>query len=279
MQRRLALAVGALAFVVAAAAVAPSARAEPAALVSPYWGGYAVTAPAGTPTSFTQVQGTWTEPAVTCTAGTKSAASIWVGLGGFVTGSTGLEQIGTNANCGANGRPSYFAWFELFPFVAYPIKARVHAGDTLSASVHARVDDVVLRLRNATRRWTVTKTHTWATPNPDLSSAEWIVEVPQSCHGIVCTSTRLSEFGSLTMTDIAAATTAGSTTLAAVPWSVSAISLVPGPPRTWRIDDDPDAGTIVPAASPEGAGSAPGATPGPLSADGSSFTLAWLRTP
>lgn len=266
--------VSALASLVVAASVAPAASADPISLVSPNWAGYAVTQRSDTPTTFTQVQGSWTEPAVTCgTTGMPTAAAIWVGLGGFIPGATGGEQIGTSANCSANGRPSYSAWFELLPYIAYPIKARIHPGDAVSASVGARGDNVVLRLRNSTRHWTVTKTLTWATP--DLSSAEWIVEAPGSCHQYDCTSTRLADFGSVTMSGLATSTTAGSRTPADADWTLSAISLVPGPATSSRIADTrDDDGHTAPAPAPDRAAVGPGASPGPLSPDGSSFTIA-----
>ena len=146
----------------------------------PNWAGYAATAPSGTPLTFTSVHGAWREPAVSCGAGDAGTASaIWVGLGGFVGSDPGLEQIGTNANCDARGRPMYFAWFEVLPYIAYPIKAKVRPGDSLAASVSVDGYAVRLQLQNRTRHWTVTKN--LSSEAPDTSSAEWIVEAPMAC--------------------------------------------------------------------------------------------------
>lgn len=221
-----------------------TAAADPVQVSGPNWAGYAATAPSGTTLSFTSAQGEWREPAVSCgagSAGTKSA--IWVGLGGFV--GNGLEQIGTNANCDPRGRPAYSAWFELLPYIAYPIKAKVHPGDTLDASVTVTGYAVRLQLRNLTRRWTVIKNLT--SDSPDTTSAEWIVEAPMSCSAYQCSEARLANFGSVSITDVSVATTSISGGLDDPTWSLSSIRLV----------------------------AAPGAAPGPVSADGQTFSVDW----
>jgi hypothetical protein len=226
---------------------ARTAVADPVQVSGPNWAGYAATAPSETPLSFTSVHGAWREPVVSCSAGGAGTASaIWVGLGGFTGSDPGLEQIGTNANCDARGRPTYFAWFEVLPYIAYPIKAKVRPGDSLAASVSVDGYAVRLQLQNLTRHWTVTKNLSSTTP--DTSSAEWIVEAPIACNAYACAPKRLANFGSVSMTNVAAVTTADSGALTDPSWSVSAIRL---------------------------ANASSGATPGPLSVDGDAFTVAW----
>jgi hypothetical protein len=228
---------------------AQTAIADPIEESGPNWAGYAATAPSGTPLAFTSARGAWREPAVSCSgsgAGTKSA--IWVGLGGFV--GPGLEQIGADANCDARGRPLYFAWFEVLPYIAYPIKAKVRPGDSLAASVSVDGYAVRLQLQNRTRHWTVTKN--LSSEAPDTSSAEWIVEAPTACAGYQCIQSRLANFGSVSITNVAVGTASTSGALTDSSWSVVAIRLAPADPAT-----------------------APGAAPGPVSADGQAFSVLW----
>lgn len=71
------------------------------------WSGYAVTG-----ASFTQARGSWTVPAVDCTAVPDSSASFWVGIDGWDNDT--VEQTGTDSDC--NGEtPVYYAWYEFVP--------------------------------------------------------------------------------------------------------------------------------------------------------------------
>ena len=45
----------------------------------------------------------------------RTSLAIWVGLGGYSLTSGELEQIGTEADCDAHGRASYYVWYELVP--------------------------------------------------------------------------------------------------------------------------------------------------------------------
>jgi hypothetical protein len=259
----------------ASCAVPLSAAAEPVPVAGPTWAGYAVTAPAGTTTAFTAVHGRWTEPAVRCGAAAAGSSSvIWVGLGGFVPGATALEQIGTSARCDAHGVARHEAWFEFWPYPLYTIKARVRAGDAIAASVDVTGSHVRLRLRDTTRRWTTTKTI--SSVAPDLSSAEWIVEAPQACVGDECHPTTLADFDTLALTGLSAATADTTAGLVGSPWTVSAISLVPGQPAP---SGSPENSTpVVPSGGPAtqgGSAAGPRATPGPPSADGRSFVITW----
>src|SRR5207244_4088553 len=111
------------------------------------WSGYAVadqttvvngtSDPAQTaPIPYTSVTATWRQPGVKCRAGSASYSAFWVGLGGFSTDSQALEQTGTGADCTAEGRPTYYAWYELVPAAPITIPLRVLPGDLVTASVN-----------------------------------------------------------------------------------------------------------------------------------------------
>src|SRR5258707_1170383 len=75
--------------------------------------GYAVTGVgsaatvASTSMNFSDVTGTWIQPAASCIPGQSSSAAIWVGLGGYTVGSNALEQTGTSADCNSSGKATY----------------------------------------------------------------------------------------------------------------------------------------------------------------------------
>src|SRR6516165_10381755 len=76
---------------------------------SPNWSGY-VAHHRGV--RFSRVLAQWTQPGATCTPGSPSYSSIWVGLGGF-EGSSRVEQIGTELDCTAAGQAVASAWYDL----------------------------------------------------------------------------------------------------------------------------------------------------------------------
>ena len=77
------------------------------------------------------------QPAANCTAdGDRLMASaIWVGLGGYSTSSEALEQTGTSADCSADGKASYYAWWELVPDPSVRMKLKIFPGDLITGSV------------------------------------------------------------------------------------------------------------------------------------------------
>jgi len=185
---------GALAL--AAATLVP-AVAEASEQVSSNWAGQLVTARQGRG-RFTTVSGTWVVPTATCTAGDRAYSAVWVGLGGYREDSEGLEQLGTEQDCAADGGAGYSAWFELLP--AAPVSIRgmnVHPGDTVSASATVAGHSVTFRLRDLTTgaRYATTR----HAPTIDVSSAEWIVEAPSSCSSQGrCTTLPLAKIGTVT---------------------------------------------------------------------------------
>jgi hypothetical protein len=240
------------------------AASAPAA-VTPNWAGYVVTSPAGARASFTRVAGVWTEPTVSCTdedAGTASA--IWVGLGGYRPGARKLEQVGTNANCEAAARPSYFAWFEVVPYPATTIPLAVRPGDTIAASVAVLPGTARLRVENRTRGWTFARDITWA--SPDTSSAEWVVEAPATCVRFSCSEPRLADFGSVTIREASFVGDGRAGTLARGEWKTTRVELAPGLMRVPTFNPD--------APTPPRQRATSRATPGPVVGNGTAFTVA-----
>jgi hypothetical protein len=215
-----------------------------AAAASSNWAGYAVTGQ-----TFTDVKSTWVQPAVTCPATGSSYAAFWVGLGG-VTGSGGLEQTGTEADC-QNGHASYSAWYELLPDGSVQVPVAVNAGDTMSAEVAAdtTAGTATLTLTDVTTSQTFTTQQTPSTL--DTSSAEWIAEAPSQClGGDHCLQLPLANFASVQFSGSSTTANGHVGTISDAGWSATSIDLGGG------------AGSAVPAAlSPDGTAFAVAFTP------------------
>ncbi len=126
----------------AAASVATSVT----SLQSVKWAGYA--ASFGT-TTFRFVSAQFTAPSLDCTGVTAASgawSAHWIGLDGFRSTSTTVEQTGLLAGC--NGTtPVYAPFWEMFPNApGYP-SITVNAGDTISMSVY---------YNRSTRKFTLT---------------------------------------------------------------------------------------------------------------------------
>jgi hypothetical protein len=238
------------------------------------WAGYAVsdsttlatgtTDPAQTaPLQFTSVTATWKVPKVTCSADTSPAFSaFWVGLGGYSDGAQALEQIGVDADCTRDAEPTYYAWYELVPAPSVHLTLKVQGGDTVTASVNVSGTDVLVQVKNRSRRTSFTRHLPMA--NPDLSSAEWIAEAPSSCSNVgECHVLPLANFGSVGFTRIATIANAHGGTLTDPTWSAAALTLVPHTRGGAFFGVPGDAGK---------AGAAPAAYP----ADGRGFSVGWV---
>ncbi len=225
------------------------------------WAGYAVTpAQSGTVTSFSNVVGTWVQPAVSCTSGTPSYSAFWVGLGGFDETASSLEQTGTESNCTSSNTAEYDAWYEILPAPPVRLKLTVRPGDTISAAVTITGKTVRFRLRNLTRKTVVNKKV--ATAAPDLTSAEWIAEAPASCSGSgSCAVLPLANFGSVDFVQAAATGSRHSGLISDPAWAATAISL-----------DGSRSG--APGFFGSRGGAQASAVPSSLAADGS-FSVAW----
>ncbi|MEI8105033.1 MAG: G1 family glutamic endopeptidase [Actinomycetes bacterium] len=240
--------------------------------VSSNWAGYAAIGPGSTPatasplTSFTDVTATWVQPAATCAAGASTAAAIWVGIGGYSLSSQKLEQVGTDLDCSADGKASYYVWYELVPADAVNVRLKIFPGDTITASVLITGSDVLVQVKDRTRRTSFTKHLPMIAP--DLTSAEWIIEAPSEC-GATCHELDLTNFGSFKLTRTFAT---ASTPSAGVQggrilspfWETMAIRLIPTARRSYG-----DASGVR-------ASSTAGAVPVELAPDGGGFTANWV---
>ena len=201
---------------------------------------------------------------MTCTAGQASYSAFWVGLGGLSADAQALEQIGTESNCDARGRPVYAAWYEIVPAPSIPIAMKLAPGDRVIAAVLVQGAQVTLQLTNTTRRVRVTRRVT--VPQPDLTSAEWIAEAPSSCSSPgVCRTLPLANFGSAPFARAAATGDGHAGTISDPTWQATPLELAELGP------DGVDPGL----AAAQSALAVSGATPGPLSADGRGFAVAW----
>ena len=240
MKRRLTILVAVVGLLGVAAAPADAASST-----SSNWSGYVAAAPG---TTFTDVKGSWVQPAATCPARSSAYSSFWVGLGGSSPGSQGLEQIGTSADC-RSGRPVTSAWYELVPAPPVAVPLAVSAGDTISAEVGVSGTTVSFQLTDTTTGATFSKQVTVAAA--DLTSAEWIAEAPSQCdaRGSRCTVLPLADFGTALFSASSAAGNGHTGTISDPAWTSSAITL--------------------------GSGRSSAAVPSALSADGSAFSVAW----
>jgi hypothetical protein len=188
--------------------------------------------------TFSSVTATWVQPAVTpASTLTEQEAAFWVGLDG--DSSPTVEQIGTDAFT-IGGLVEYSAWWEMFPDTMVTIGSMsVRPGDTFTATVTGTAaGSFKLSLRNVTTGQTFSTTRTSTTAQ--RSSAEVIAEAPASGSG---TQFALADFGS-------------------VAFSACAADAKPLSAYTWdQITMQTKSGTTL-------------ATPGPLSTDGTSFSVA-----
>jgi hypothetical protein len=203
------------------------------------WSGYAAYG-----TSFTDVKGTWVQPAADCSAvkATKTtSAAFWVGLDGYV--SPTVEQTGTEAVCSGT-TPVYFAWYEFYPagvVVADPTTHPVGPGDTLTAEV-AQNGSTVTTTLSSSRGWTYTAIA--AATGLAFSSAEWITEAASST---------FTNFGSVGFSS-ATASDASNSPEPIGSWDNDRMMLVRGSGRSWT------------------------AAAGSLRGAGSSFTITWSHS-
>lgn len=268
------IAVAAASFAVGTAQAAQSSASDvsPAMTVSPNWSGYVVTGSSAAPVTYSSVTGTWTVPTATCnnSSTTNGSSTVWIGLGGYTT--KNQEEVGTDSNCSAKNKPTYYAWFELVPYIAYPVPSNdtVQAGDTITGTVNILSPTLVqLEIQNQTRNWDFTRTITFS--SQDTSTAEWISEAPAQCLRFVCKEANLANFGSVTMRNISAVGNGATGALNNPSWTTIPIQLVP---TKLSIPSLADEQTQAP---PKAKASSPaGATPGPPSPDGSSFGITWV---
>lgn len=143
------------------------------------WSGYAVTG-----SGFTLARGSWTVPAVDCSAMPGSSASFWVGIDGWDNDT--VEQTGTDSDCDS-GTPTYYAWYEFVPASGVTITSvPVAPGDQISADVSFRGSEFTVTMTNLTSGKTYHKNLPGGSAK--RTSAEWIAEA---------NGYRLSDFGAV----------------------------------------------------------------------------------
>jgi peptidase A4-like protein len=236
--------------------------------ISSNWSGYAaLSADPVAAVEFTDVTATWRQPKSTCTANRVSSAAFWVGLGGYDPASIALEQLGTGADCDGTAKaPTYYAWWELIPAASVRIPLKINPGDTISAAVFLRSGQtIVFSLKNLTRHTRFSKVLT-TDQEVDTTSAEWIAEAPSDCSFAGrCLPVALTNFGSVTFSNIAAIGNAHPGTLTDPAWTSSAIELIA------------DGSTDVFFGHGDVLGPGVGAVPGDPTSDGRAFSVGWQR--
>jgi Peptidase A4 family len=146
------------------------------------WGGYVVT---GANDSVKTTSATWTQTAVSCPSGDDS--SPWIGIDGFNDNT--VEQTGTDGDCNGS-KPSYYAWYEMYPRNTVVINEPISPGDQFTGTVTFNGGkSYTLTLANVTDGWTYTTTQTLKS---DDNSAEAVLEQD---------GPSLADFGTLPFSD------------------------------------------------------------------------------
>jgi hypothetical protein len=159
-----------------------------ATTASTNWSGYAIY---GNGTRFTNVKGRWVQPGATCPTSKAQYSSFWVGLDGY--NSNSVEQIGTDADCVGTNRPSYYAWYEMYPAFPVNLSMRISPGDTMAASVSVSGNTFTLTIKDVTTGQSFTTKQSGS--GLALSSAEWVAEAPSGCNAHSCKVLPLANFG------------------------------------------------------------------------------------
>jgi peptidase A4-like protein len=227
--------------------------------VSQNWAGY-VAGDSSSGTQFSDVSGSWVQPAAKCGSG-QTYSAFWVGLGGSGNQSSALEQTGTQADCNADGSTDYYAWYELVPSAPVRLGLTIQPGDHISAKVSVSGTNVTVSLSDQTSGQSTTKT--LQMDSPDTSSAEWIAEAPSACDGSgSCQPLPLSDFGTVQFTSATATADGHTGTISDSNWTAQPVVLGSG-----------GVSEVSFAADQSNAGAAPSS----LSSDGSSFSVAYQQ--
>lgn len=137
--------------------------------VSSNWSGYAKL---GSPRSYQRISAEWTVPYV-LPSRMNAYSSAWIGIDGY--NNADLIQTGTSHDW-INGKPVYYAWWEILPSAETMIPFPVSPGDKMQASITKITRKTwCITLRNGSKGWTFRTVQRYSGPQ---SSAEWIVEAP-----------------------------------------------------------------------------------------------------
>jgi hypothetical protein len=193
----------------AAASVATSVT----SLQSVNWAGYA--ASLGT-TTFRFVSAQFTVPTVDCTGVTApngAWSGHWVGLDGFRSTSTTVEQIGLLAGCdGTSTTPVYAPFWEMFPNAANEPNIPVSPGDVISLSVYYNKSTrkFTLSYSDATNGQHFTRTRACpAGATCRRNSAETISEAPAEVVGSTVSILPLANFQTANFANVSITNTSG----------------------------------------------------------------------
>lgn len=166
-------------------------------------------------TQFTCVEGSWTQPSLTCPASGSADVAIWIGIDGVTSSNLGVDagatlvQIGTEAGCDG-GTKRAFAWYQVIPQdeLSQTIDSLgILPGDVVHALVSYADGTYTLQLVDETSGDSFVTTR-------DLKdgvrqTAEWIVEAPMVDCPSNCTIAVLPDFTKIFFTSAYA--TVGST--------------------------------------------------------------------
>ncbi len=255
---------GAIGYAAADAASAATPESQPAN--SANWAGYVANGtPGGTTPEFSSVSASWVEPSSDCSMA-QGYASFWVGLGGAAQQAQALEQVGTEADCSSAGAAHHFAWYELVPAAPVRFDLPISSGDHVSGMVRVQGTNVTVSLADRTTGASATRTLSMS--NPDVSSAEWIAEAPSACDGTGgCQPLPLTNFGTISFSSASATANGHTGTISDPDWTTQPVQLS----SDGAGDDSAGAGLASDQPSV-------GAAPSELSADGSSFSVAWASS-
>jgi len=221
------------------------------------WAGYVAASGRSPAPVVTAIYGSWIVQGVSPSTAAKYS-SQWIGIGGFFNGDTSLIQTGTESDS-ARGGTSYGVWWETLPQAETKITEPVSAGDFIQASIictmtcTSSTQTWKITITDTTKGWTFTNTLTYSSR---LKSAEWIEERPSICVLKVCKLAALANFGTASYgQDYTSISGTGSATIAGV---------------TLPIGQLPNSEIVM-----QSSGGSVIAQPSSISADGSSFTVAW----
>ena len=142
------------------------------------YAGYASLGSRTQPTTFSDVQGSWTVPSIKCNVhplSSEMAVRTWVGLGGIDT--TSLEKVGIGAQCNSHVQSQYFAFYQMDAANTETIYHLVKPGDSMHAEIQFLGNSkFLLKLSNFTQKWTFSLLQSKS--GRVLDSAECFVEAP-----------------------------------------------------------------------------------------------------
>jgi len=175
-----------------------------------------------------------------------------VGLDGY--SSSTVEQTGTDSDCNGS-RPSYYAWYEFYPNPSELIRGlSISPGNHMSAEVSYGGGEFTITITNDTTGQSYNKSS--RVFGAARSSAEWIAEAPCCTRGGGILP--LSDFGTVSL---------GADSTNVIGTNFATDSTTSGPISVFGSS----VGQITMISS-KGVNEA---VPSALSADGTSFTVAW----